>query len=185
MKHFLFSLIFLSVSFSYAKPTFTSDQVKEKAKEYDMLCNEFDDKNETHEVEQFTVEYLPYEGAEKKTVDQYSIATCMVGAYNSVSVLFLSSSEGLQAIPLAIPLLNSKLKVVGFSADVVGGALTFDPRTQTLSSFTKGRGIGDVSNVGTYGFQRGQVVLRKYLIDATLNEKIDPKVVYENKELLD
>lgn len=59
------------------------------------------------------------------------------------------------------------------------GAL--DQKTLIVGSRYKGRGIGDAFTNGTYKFEKGQFVLKKYEADETFDQKINPVTVVEYK----
>lgn len=124
----------MNASFSFAQNISqkSEDLVKEKVKHFDLACNDESEMNVTKFVSKTS---------ESET--HFYIASCPSGAYNMSSVLFQENPySGLTAVPLASPHFNEKtLKVIGWTADVVAGDLSYDPKTKTLTSFSKGRGL--------------------------------------------
>ena len=66
--------------------------------------------------------------------------TCTQGAYNIASALYLVDAAGGAPKPVALP---RPAAIKGDSADNVAENVGFDPKTMTLVSFSKGRGLGD------------------------------------------
>lgn len=158
----------------------TESDALTKAKQFNMYCNE----ELPPEVEKFTIEFnYPEEPATApKHQTSYFIVSCAVGAYNSNSVLLVDdASEGLKAVSLALPLVQEKTKkIIGWIADVVLPGMGYDPKTKTITSFAKGRGIGDLSQRATYIFVDGQIVLREFASDTTPDGKFNPRVIYKS-----
>ncbi len=115
---------------------------------------------------------------------EYFIVTCSAGAYNENSVLLRISpyDTELRAVSFAAPQINNKGKLVGFTADVVTGYLTYDVKTETLTSFTKGRGIGDLYVSGTYQLFETDVILREYTIDNVPGDDQVVPPIFKSKE---
>jgi len=115
---------------------------------------------------------------------------CFYGAYNFGSIWFLETEyEGLVPLHFAEPVLDieyadgddavvEKLSVVGFSTTPTLIDGTFDPETQTISSFSKWRGLADASSSGTWTFREGAFVLTRYEADATYDGESNPVTVY-------
>lgn len=115
---------------------------------------------------------------------------CFYGAYNFGSIWFLETEfEGLVPLHFAEPVLDieyaddddavvEKLSVVGFSTTPTLIDGTFDPETQTISSFSKWRGLADASSSGTWIFRDGAFVLTRYEADATYDGESNPVTVY-------
>lgn len=156
-----------------AKIVFGDSDALAAAEKYDMTCNDLSQRT----VEHISVSYkLDYETAKDPIREQqYFIVSCLAGAYNDNSVLLrVDYDDQLRAVSFASPEINRKGKIIGFSADVVTGALSYNAKKQTLTSFSKGRGIGDLYVSGTYQIFETQVILREYTID---NVPGDAKVV--------
>jgi hypothetical protein len=73
---------------------------------------------------------------------------CEMAAYNEVNVFFLGDEHGGHIQPLKLP------DYAGFTASSAGAVelvnAEFDPKTQTLSAFDKGRGIGDCGSTASW-----------------------------------
>ncbi len=183
-----FSTLMLTSTFAFAASpakVFTDADAIAESKKYDMMCNDFDNQEAERYVEKIENEYkFNYEEATapaRKVV--YFIVSCTAGAYNSNSVLLrVNEYEGkLNAVSLATPRTNAKGEVTGWVADVVQPGLSYDSTTRELTSWAKGRGIGDMYVVGTYELYEADVVLRKYFIDSEEGEGEAPGLVYESK----
>lgn len=153
-----------SASQSTARAFTEYDALKEASK-YDMMCNE----PGTATAERISISFkYSYDTATDPVREQgYFIVTCGSGAYNETSVLLQEDNYGkvLRPVSLAFPVINSKNEIVGFSASILTGALSFDPKTNQLSTFSKGRGIGDLYVAGIYQLFETEVILREYTID--------------------
>ncbi|WP_193177483.1 DUF1176 domain-containing protein [Oricola nitratireducens] len=115
---------------------------------------------------------------------------CFYGAYNFGSIWFMETEfEGLVPLHFAEPVLDieyadgddavvEKLTVLGFSTTptLIDGA--FDQETQTISSFSKWRGLADAASSGTWTFREGAFVLTRYEVDATYDGESNPVTVY-------
>ena len=105
---------------------------------------------------------------------------CSMAAYNASEVFYLFDALGLHRLSFAEPHMDitynpggeqdSKLKsmkVDGFTATEQLINAEFDDKTNSISSFSKWRGIGDASSNGTWVFDDGQFVLKDYDVDPT------------------
>ena len=105
---------------------------------------------------------------------------CSMAAYNASEVFYLFDALGLHRLSFAEPHMDitykpggeqdSKLKsmkVGGFTATEQLINAEFDDKTNSISSFSKWRGIGDASSNGTWVFDDGQFVLKDYDVDPT------------------
>lgn len=119
---------------------------------------------------------------------------CMAGAYNVTHNYYLKTeSEGLRPLALAEPNYDIRYENDDFEGavegiDVVGmGATTslvnssFDPETNTLSSWSQWRGIGDASSAGTWVFREGTFVLVKFEVDASYDGEVNPETIVDYK----
>ncbi|MDO8322284.1 MAG: DUF1176 domain-containing protein [Phenylobacterium sp.] len=68
---------------------------------------------------------------------------CYLGAYNEIYAFMLADEQGGHIRPAEIPNLD------GFSTNLLMN-VSFDPETQTLSNFEKGRGIADCGGVNSW-----------------------------------
>lgn len=158
-----------------------SDALAAAAK-YDMGCNV----GQTPTVERISNSFrYSYETPQDPIhTQEYFIVTCQAGAYNANSVLLRISpyDTELRAISFAAPQINNKGKLVGFTADVVTGYLAYDTKTETLTSFSKGRGIGDLYVSGTYQLFETDVILREYTIDNVPGDDQVVPPIFKSKE---
>jgi hypothetical protein len=105
---------------------------------------------------------------------------CSMAAYNASEVYYLFDALGLHRLSFAEPHMDivykpggedsSKLKsmkVDGFTATETLINSEFDDKTNSISSFSKWRGIADASSNGTWVFDDGQFVLKDYDVDPT------------------
>ncbi len=167
------------------KTAFAATDALAEAAKYDMGCNE----SMPADAERITVSFkYSYEDATAPMREQgYFIVTCMAGAYNSNSVLLTEDTYGgvLRPVPLAAPMMNSKGKLVGFTAEIVTGHLSFDKTTNQLSTFSKGRGIGDMYVHGVYQLFETQVILREYTIDNVEGDNVEVKPIFKSTQPID
>lgn len=178
-KYVLATLIGLSASMSLAA---TKAQILAKAKQVDMYCGT--DITPTVETVKIQFKYSYQEPQDKPQTATYHIVSCLAGAYNVSSVLVADTSEGLQLVSFADANINAAGKVAGFTASNVVGDLTYNPKTKIFSTFSKGRGIGDVSLSSSYAFKDGSLVLVEVNYDGTEDEQINPKTIYKNTQAL-
>ena len=73
--------------------------------------------------------------------------------------------------------------VDGFTATSELVNSEFDPKTNSISSFSKWRGIADAASNGTYAFVDGQFVLKDYDADPTFDEQQNPVTIMKNGKL--
>jgi len=116
---------------------------------------------------------------------------CFYGAYNFGSLWFTETGfEGLVPLHFAVPQLDidyaddeqtaiDGMTVTGFAAEATLINAQFDPETQTISSFSKWRGLGDAFSVGSWEFRAGRFVLTRYAVDPTYDEKTEPQTVFD------
>lgn len=120
---------------------------------------------------------------------------CSRYAYNVSEVYYLANEYNeVSEVTFAEPDLdikytddsNSKvasMTIGGFKSSALLVNSDFDPDTQTISSMSKWRGIGDASSSGVWIFREGSFVLSSYAVDATYDEEENPVdvVSYEKK----
>ena len=122
---------------------------------------------------------------------------CYPGAYNAAYVYFgWDAFEGLKPVGLVTPNLAvdyegdeaagtyddtkvTSLAITGYVSRVVLLNPSFDPATNTISSYSHWRGLGDASSGGTWVFSQGEFVLRDYFVDATYDGEINPKTILD------
>ena len=122
--------------------------------------------------------------------------SCAMAAYNESNVFYLDDGvEGLRRLSFAEPSYAYKyydtesaklksMKFMGFdSTDILTNA-SFDPKTNTFSSFAKWRGIGDASSGGTWRITDRAILLTDYEIDPTFDGEQNPVTVVKNGRLV-
>jgi Protein of unknown function (DUF1176) len=147
------------------------------------------------------VHEFKYKAAGSGDKDPPSVATlfaypCGSGAYNTVEFYYLNIDEqGPARLTFAEPRYDykyadeesAKLTSMSLKGFTSTGALInsgFDGKTNSLTSFSKWRGLGDASSKGTWVFSDGAFVLRDYDIDPTFDEEINPISVMKDGQLL-
>jgi Protein of unknown function (DUF1176) len=123
---------------------------------------------------------------------------CTMAAYNESQVFYLTDSYGSEVnlLSFAEPHLaityenddveSKKLKSLSVEGYTSTNALTnadFDEKTNSITSFSKWRGIGDASSSGTWVFAEGQFVLKDFAVDPTYDEDQNPVSIMENGKL--
>ena len=122
--------------------------------------------------------------------------SCTMAAYNESNVLYLDDGvEGLRRLSFAEPYYDFKyfdtdsaklksMKFTGFgSTDTLTNA-SFDPKTNSFSSFSKWRGIGDAASSGTWQITDRAVLLTDYDIDPTFDGEQNPIAVVTKGQLV-
>ena len=122
---------------------------------------------------------------------------CLMAAYNENEIFYLSDSSGkeLHLLSFAEPHLDLKyeddeskklksIKVDGFTASIDLTNSEYDEKTNSISSFSKWRGIGDASSNGTWVFADGQFVLKTYDVDPTYDEEQNSIAVFSNGQMV-
>jgi Protein of unknown function (DUF1176) len=117
---------------------------------------------------------------------------CGAGAYNTFEAYYLADDiNGIQRLSFAEPNYdfkyadeeNAKLTSMafkGFSTTNLPVNSEFDPATNTISTFSKWRGIGDASSTGTWVFDHGIFILKDYEIDPTYDGEMNPVTVVKD-----
>lgn len=116
---------------------------------------------------------------------------CTAGAYNMINVYVLRNEyDEMSVVSFAEPELDIRyenddfegkvesMTIIGFTASPTVVNSGFDPQRQTITSFSKWRGIGDAWSSGTWRFHEGRFILVRYEVDAAYDEKDDGTVVY-------
>ena len=122
---------------------------------------------------------------------------CMMAAYNENEIFYLSDSSGkeLHLLSFAEPHFDFKyddeeskklksMKINGFTASIDLTNAEYDEKTNSISSFSKWRGIGDASSNGTWVFADGQFVLKTYDVDPTYDEEQNSIAVFSNGQMM-
>jgi hypothetical protein len=71
---------------------------------------------------------------------------CQMGAYNEVSIFYVGDEKAQHLRRISLP----EAPGAGQASDDMLFNANFDPKTQTLASFSKGRGIGDCGAITTW-----------------------------------
>ncbi len=117
---------------------------------------------------------------------------CARGAYNETHAYYLANEIGdLRELHFAIPELDIRYEddnadgkvesigVIGFnSVDTLVNS-DFDPTTSTIGSWSKWRGVGDASSVGSWIFRDGDFALVKFDVDASYDGEIEHQTVVD------
>jgi hypothetical protein len=171
-----------------AEPADTTDAAK--ARFVEDMAGQCDKTAETeagaNEPAVFLITYHP-KGSDKSEPDTkvtLYVFECSMAAYNASEVFYIFDALGLHRLSFAEPHMDiiyksgsddsSKLqsmKVDGFTAAETLINAEFDEKTNSISSFSKWRGIGDASSNGTWVFEDGQFVLKDYDVDPTYDEE--------------
>jgi hypothetical protein len=107
---------------------------------------------------------------------------CTQGAYNVSSVFYKANRfSGLRQVQFAEPVLDSKDRITGFTTTDMLVNADFSEENLELGFFAKGRGLGDCFTAGTYRFQEGGFVLKKYDVDSACDGRIRPKRIIDYK----
>lgn len=180
MKFLVILATILGVSAAHAE-TYTQDQVRKIfEQEYANRCSDFSRGKELQmdEAHDFTVEETKY---------QIFTFVCDVAAYNATAVHYLADQyTAPHAISLVVPSASYDEKtktatITGFYADTVNPYGSFDPATLTIHTHYKGRGIGDAFETGTYKFENREFMLKKYIVDLTFDQEINPITIIDYK----
>ncbi len=128
------------------------------------------------------------EGSDQDNVTTLYVFSCQLYAYNEAWVFYVHDSvEGLRLLSFAEPHVVTthpkgddegakleSIKVEGFTSATTLINADFDKKTQTITSFSKWRGLADASSNGAWRFARGEFVLKDYDVDPTYNGEMDP-----------
>lgn len=121
---------------------------------------------------------------------------CGSGAYNTVEFYYLNiDQQGPERVTFAEPNYDYKyadedsaklvsMKLAGFTSS---GSLInseFDEKANSVSSFSKWRGVGDASSNGIWVFIDGAFVLKDYEIDPTFDGEINPVSVIKDGQMI-
>lgn len=146
------------------------------------------------ESETFTLTYR-YEYDHEETPDRevtlYSFF-CTHGAYNRSDVYFLvNEHDEIEPLAFAVPEIDvsyvdddfdgevEDISIVGWVGRVQLVNAEFDPETQTMTSHSFWRGIGDASSTGVWRFRLGRFVLESYDVDASYDGEINPERIVD------
>ena len=126
------------------EPKFTSTQLKASSELPDVVLNVWqntpDRCSEGYDPDQDFVADLFGTVVEGRDNNKIYILPCGApAAYNSSEIVIAVNSDNSEARIFAIPSISEQ----GISADIIGPGLQWDVETSVLTSFYKGRGLGD------------------------------------------
>lgn len=118
---------------------------------------------------------------------------CFMGAYNLSTIYYQwDDINGLRQLSFATPTMDisyeeegnnespvHEITVTGFEAEDQLVNPEFDANTNTLTSWSKWRGVGDAAATGTWAFKNGTFVLVKYDVDASYDGEVNPQTVVD------
>lgn len=117
---------------------------------------------------------------------------CLRGAYNETHLYYISNDDGdVEPLHFARPQLDiayadedtnekvDSITVTGFGAAAQLVNSSFDPQAQTISEFSRWRGLGDASSSGVWAFYEGGFRLVHYEVDASYDGEINPEVLVD------
>lgn len=117
---------------------------------------------------------------------------CDRGAYNERTSYYLANSEDgiVRPLQFAMPELDIRyddteqtklrgINVIGFNAVSELVNAEYDAPTQTLTSSSQWRGLGDASSLGKWIFRHGDFALVKFDVDPTYEGKIEMQNVLD------
>jgi len=117
---------------------------------------------------------------------------CNMGAYNETHVYYLKAPiDPLQPVAFVKPVLDityddpdsTKLRtmaVKGFDSAFEVVNSDFNPADNTITTFSKWRGIGDASSVGFYRFSESRFILWNYDVDPTYDGEMNERAVLKD-----
>lgn len=117
---------------------------------------------------------------------------CNRGAYNeSHAYIYSNEYNELRVLSFATPELDIRYRdddtdgpvdaiyVIGFrsAGELVNSE--YDPAGKTINSWSKWRGLGDASSVGTWLFRGGEFSLVRFDVDASYDGEVNPQTVVD------
>lgn len=147
------------------------------------------------EVHDLTFRFASDEAAAKPRHYRLYHFPCQLFAYNESSLFYLEDDMGAaQVLSFAEPVVDASFSdeeqtrlatwtVGGFSAANTLINADYDARTMAITSFAKGRGVGDIFTSGTWGFSEGAFHLRDWLYDGTGDGAQNPVTVIKDGHL--
>lgn len=115
---------------------------------------------------------------------------CGAGAYNVNHMYYIETEfGGQQPLAFATPHFDVlyenddfegaviDIPVSGYETQLILTNSEFDPDTQTIVSHALWRGIGDAFSAGTWQFDQGQFVLKRFEVDAQYDGEARPKTL--------
>ncbi len=133
-----------------------------------------------------------YESDGSEQVVTLFVMLCDRGAYNETQVFLLANEYG-EILPLqfAEPALKisyenddfeasvQSVKVQGMIASDMLANAFYDPKSRSITSHSKWRGIGDASSTGLWRFKEGRFLLTRYEVDASYDGEINPQTIVD------
>ncbi len=121
---------------------------------------------------------------------------CDRGAYNETHVFMLANEHG-EILPLqfAEPALKisyenddfeaavQSVEVHGMSASDMLVNAFYDPKSRSITSHSKWRGLGDASSIGLWQFKEGRFLLARYEVDPSYDGEITMQTVVDYTSL--
>jgi hypothetical protein len=117
---------------------------------------------------------------------------CGAGAYNETHVYYqYDETNGLRELQFATPELDIRyenddfegkvdgITIIGYQADEKLVNSFYDEASQSITSASKWRGVGDASSTGNWMFRNGEFTLVKYDVDASYDGEINPETVLD------
>ncbi len=121
---------------------------------------------------------------------------CSRGAYNESHVFFMRTDlPEILPVSFAQPVVHVNYENEDFEGKVMGidiiglqaSALLVnsevDPAKNSISSFSKWRGVGDAASTGTWVLKDGQFVLSTFEVDASYDEEINPVSILDYRAI--
>lgn len=146
------------------------------------------------EPEEYTISYiLPFDPADQpKREKRLFRFFCDRGAYNETHV-YLAESElgGVVPMRFATPDIEvdyengdpegavEHIRITGYGTQDMMVNSSFDPQEQTITTFSKWRGVGDASSSGIWLFREGSFHLVQYSVDASYDGESNPELLLD------
>ena len=115
---------------------------------------------------------------------------CNRGAYNETHVFFMrTDAPDIVPVAFAEPALHTRYEnedsegkllgvdIIGWRASSMLVNSEVDPAKNTVTSFSKWRGVGDASSSGVWILKEGAFVLSTYDVDASYDGEINPQTI--------
>ncbi|WP_187326893.1 DUF1176 domain-containing protein [Martelella lutilitoris] len=132
-----------------------------------------------------------WDGAPIKREGTLFEVNCYLAAYNIVVAYVFApdedAAEAMLPVSFAVPAftldyadddtdqtrLAAPPAVTGFSAETLLVNPSFDPETNTITSFAKWRGLGDAYSSGAWALENGRFVLKHFVIDPIYEANVE------------
>lgn len=173
MSKLIFLSLILASTQAFAFP-YTKEAVLEK---FNSSSTDCDFSPETDRFREDTMQLYNFEFDDIGGPEKYQLFEigCYYGAYNTVNMMFLASNYlPPTLVHFATPSFDENLKLNGLTTTKTLVNTEWDEKGLNLSFHELIRGMGDCFAAGTYQFDDGHFVLKKYDLDATCDEEINP-----------